>query len=220
MPKRSVTAIAHAALTDHSVPAKPLPGGQIEEAPGGGTSTALLHLTAPFGEQEHLDAVPKDMLLQAYASLLQGGHEEFRPKMDQLLDQLLKTMPANHEVLRAQARRAVSSASRVERQRGIAGMTRVTQTSYVRVEDYLLLAQLYTLERENLKVLRVLEKARADYPYFREIYESLAVQYIALEDYRNALEVLQKGLELFPEDVKLRALDKKARSATLEGLEF
>jgi Cytochrome c554 and c-prime len=220
MPKRPVTSITHASLTDHSVPAKPAIGPPAEEPREAGTSAALLHLTAPFGEQEHLDKVPKDMLLQAYGSLVQNGHEEFRPKLDQLLDELLKTTPASLEVSRALARRAALRNTKLELQRGIVAMTRVVLSPSARVDDYILLAQLYTVERESRKALRVLEKARAQYPYFREIYESLAMQYMALEDYGNALSILQKGIELFPEDAKLRALDKKARSATLEGSGF
>lgn len=37
--------------------------------------------------------------------------------------------------------------------------------------------------------------------------------------YGDALAVLRKGIELFPDDFKLRALEKKASSATLGGPE-
>jgi len=63
--------------------------------------------------------------------------------------------------------------------------------------------------------VKTLGKARATSPYFREVYENLATEYMELGEYPAALKVLAKGIELFPEDVKLRSLQEKASSATL-----
>jgi tetratricopeptide (TPR) repeat protein len=65
------------------------------------------------------------------------------------------------------------------------------------------------------KAIKTLEKARSSSPYFREVYEMLASDHMTLGQYGDALAVLRQGIELFPDDVKLRALEKRANSVTL-----
>lgn len=217
MPKRAVTTITHAALTDHTIPASPTP---IEATPeiSRTHSTELLHLTAPLGEREDLKSVPPVVLLQAYEALVRGRHEEFKPKQDQLLDELARTKPSDAVVLRALARRAALQGTPEARQQAIKQVAQLVHQGSANVDDYTLLAQLYILLNRSREAVDMLEKARAIYPYFSEIYESLGTQYMALGDYRNAISILGKGLELFPADSKLRMLDKDARSATLGGV--
>jgi tetratricopeptide (TPR) repeat protein len=78
---------------------------------------------------------------------------------------------------------------------------------------------LYVRTKQDREAVTILEKARTTNPYFRELYESLATEYMELGQYGDALAVLRQGTALFPDDFRLRALEKKASSATLGGPE-
>lgn len=215
MPKRTVATITHAALTDHTIPAKPPDENKI---PASNTrSTDLLHLSAPYGERNNLKPVSAPVLAQAYEALVHNNHPEFQPKLDGLVDELSHTRTSDPQILRILARHAAAQNTSVSRQQAIHYVMRIMQAGSPNVDDYTLLAELYIRGEQNKQAISVLEKARTENPYFPSLYEALAAQYMTVGDYRNAIAVLQKGLELFPGDTKLRALDKKARSATLEG---
>ncbi len=80
------------------------------------------------------------------------------------------------------------------------------------------LAELNIGQKRIPEAVELLQKARAMNPNVRETYELLGAQFMTMGDYRNALRVFKVGMELFPDDAALRALDQKARSATLDGL--
>jgi hypothetical protein len=212
MPKRTVATITHGALTDHSIPAKE---GAAPQQPG---NAKLLHLSAPFGQREDLRSVPPLVLMQAYDSLTRDGHEEFRAPLDQILDQVARTNPADPLVLRALARRAAAQDSPAQRERAVQYMTQAMRVSPANIDDLVFLAELNIGQNRSREAVDLLEKARAMNPNVREVYELLAAQFMALGDYRSALSVLRGGIELFPDDSKLLALDQKARSATLDGM--
>jgi hypothetical protein len=215
MPKRTVTTITHAALTDHTIPINPSPS--VQNPPEQAKSTELLHLTAPFGERESLQSVPPFVLFQAYNDLVRDGHKEFQEKKNDLLNQVARTKPSDPIVLRALAERSFFQDSPEGLRKAITYMEQIPRTS-ANVDDSLFLAELYAREKHNQQAVAVLEKARIADPYFRELYELLAAQYLELGKYGNALAVLQKGLELFPDDAKLRVLDRNARAVTLDGV--
>jgi tetratricopeptide (TPR) repeat protein len=215
MPKRTVTTITHAALTDHTIPINPSPSAQNPSQQA--KSTELLHLTAPFGERESLQSVPPFVLFQAYNDLVRDGHKEFQEKKNDLLNQVARTKPSDPIVLRALAERSFFQDSPEGLRKAITYMEQIPRTS-ANVDDSLFLAELYAREKHNQQAVAVLEKARIADPYFRELYELLAAQYLELGKYGIALAVLQKGLELFPDDAKLRVLDRNARAVTLDGV--
>jgi hypothetical protein len=210
MPKRTVATITHGALTDHSIPAK-----DGEELTG---NAGLIHLTAPFGQREDLSSVPPLVMMQVYDTLAREGHAEYRTPLDRLLDQLARSHPADPLVLRALARRSASADSPAQREEGIRYMNQAMRVSPANVDDFIFMAELYIGQNHSREAVEWLEKARASNSNLGEIYELLATQYMALGDYRSALNVLRKGIELFPGDAKLTALDQKARSATLDGM--
>lgn len=210
MPKRTVATITHGALTDHSIPAK-----EGEELAG---NSKLIHLTAPFGQREDLSSVAPLVLMQVYETLSRDGHEEFRAPLDQLLDKLSRSHPADPLVLRALARRAASHDSPEQREQGIRYMSQAILISPANVDDLIFIAELYIGQKRSREAVEWLEKARASNPNLQEIYELLADQFMALGDYKSALHTLQEGIKLFPADPKLRTLDQKVRSATLDGM--
>ena len=209
MPKRDVTTITHAALTDHLIAARTGEPYPEEAFPSHALSgTGLLHLTATPGETP--SSVPAVTLLQAYLDLIRDGHWEFTPRKDDLLDQLARSAPANPVVLVALAHRAASKNTPESRLAAIAYLARVIETDAVAPENTLLLAELYGRDNRHTEAIRVLEKGLQANPYFRELYEAAARHQVALGQHGDALKTIRKGLDLFPDDTTLRLLQSEA----------
>jgi hypothetical protein len=218
MPKRTVTTIAHAALTDHSIPARAGSTFGVSDQPHGNGKPQLLLLSAPPDQWNRLDSVPATVLLQAYDSLVREGHQEFDPMLAQMLQQLSASSRSDPAVLRVLARADFRKDTPSAMLKAIDDMKRVFQLTSPNVDDYLLLGNLYSRTQRPKEAVQLLEEARGSNPYFREIYELLADNYLALGEYGDALGVVQQGLQLFPDDSKLRVLENKAKAVGLGPL--
>jgi hypothetical protein len=213
MPKRTVTRISHAALTDHSIPAKASAEEIIE--PRGPQAADLLLLTESAGQWRNLHALPPITLLHAYDDLVREGHQEFYAPMLRTLKQVATQAPSDPAALRILAHASFSENTGAADAKALAYIKRVVSSSSSNIDDYFLLAQLYIRTRRDREAIPVLEKARTVSPYFREVYETLANEYMALGQYGDAMGVLKKGIALFPDDLTLRELEKKASSVML-----
>lgn len=216
MPKRTVTTITHAALTDHSIPAQSMAGQPIPES-GHKAEPKLLLLTAPPDKQEQVQTISPTVLLQAYDSLVREGHHEFGPLLNQLSRQVASGAISDPAVLRALARTEFRKNTPAATLKAKEYINRVVTLGSANIDDYLFLSNLYVRTEDHRAAVAVLEKARTTSPYFREVYENLATEYMALGSYGDALAVLQTGIEIFPNDFALRDLKKKAAAATLPG---
>lgn len=213
MPKRKVTTIAHAALTDHSIPARAGSAFAASEESTRGDKPELLVLTAPPDDWKRLDSIPQETLFQAYDSLVREGHREFEFPLEQLVPQMVgSTDPA---VLRGLARSELGKNTPAATLRAIDYMRKIFAVTSPDIDDSLFLADLYTRTQREKKAVEILEEARVASPYFREVYELLANDYMDLGQYGDALAVLHQGIELFPDDTKLQSLLKRADSVTL-----
>lgn len=213
MPKRTVTTISHAALTDHSIPAKASPEEIIE--PKSPQAADLLLLTEPPRQWTNLHGLPPVTLLQAYDDLVREGHQEFYRPMLRTLKQVAAQAPSDPAALRVLAHASFSENTGAPDAQALAYIKRVVSSRSGNIDDYLLLAQLYIRARRDREAIPVLEQARTVSPYFRELYDTLANEYMALGQYRDAMAVLKKGIALFPDDLTLRELEKKANSVML-----
>jgi len=213
MPKRTVTTIAHAALTDHSIPAHA--SSATSDQSQAQLKPELLVLSAPPDEWTQLHSIPPPVLLQAYDSLVREGHHEFDPLLSQLLQQVGGSTPSDPAVLRVLARAEFRKDTPAGTLGAIDYMRQLFRITVPDIDDYLFLGDLYTRTQQTEKAVKILEKARSSSPYFREVYEMLASDYMTLGQYGAALAVLQQGIDRFPDDSKLRALSKKANSVTL-----
>jgi hypothetical protein len=215
MPKRTVTSITHAALTDHTIaahPGQPYPEEAFESHTLG--ETGLLCLTATPGESASriLDVT----LLRAYLGVIRDGHKQFTKKKNELLDRLANRHPENAVILAALARRAASESTTEGLRSGIRYLAGAVRAGSTAPEDFLLLGDLYARDARHDEAIRVLEKGRELSPYFREFYEAVAVQEMELGKYRDALETVRQGLRLFPDDTTLRLLEKNVQAATID----
>jgi tetratricopeptide (TPR) repeat protein len=215
MPKRSLTTIAHAALTDHSIPARTASATQPSTESHHDQKPELLVLTAPADKRKRLDSVPAKVLLEAYDSLVREGHQEFKPLLIQFLQKIGSSNSSDRGILRILARAEFNKNTPAGDRRALECMKRVLRMGTPNIDDYLFLSNLYVRTKQDREAVTILEKARSSSPYFREVYESLATEYMELGQYGDALTVLHQGIDLFPDDWTLRALEKKASSATL-----
>jgi tetratricopeptide (TPR) repeat protein len=81
--------------------------------------------------------------------------------------------------------------------------------------DALLLARLYAADHREAAAIHILQKAAGVNPYVPEFVEALAALYLKLGQYRTTQTLIEKGLQLFPEDASLRQMRTKAESASL-----
>jgi hypothetical protein len=212
MPRQTVTTITHAALTNHRIAARadePLPDAAFRA----NTNAGLIDLTASAGDHPRPDPIT---LLQAYATLIRDGHTEFKAKLNDLLDGLARN-PTNALVLSALGRRAMTVDSPESSEQAIHFFQAAIRRNAAVADNYILLAAVYARRGRSQEAVQVLLEGMPLNPYVREFPESLAVQYMQLGKYGDALTTIRKGLEVFPGDLLLRTLLKKASSATLDG---
>jgi hypothetical protein len=215
MPKRTLTTIAHAALTDHSIPAHARSAVQPSDQSPDKQKPELLVLSAPPAEWKQLQSIPPAVLLEAYDSLVREGHHDFDSLLTQLIQQVASSPPSDPAVLRVLARAEFRKGTPAGTLKAIEEMKQVFRLTAPNIDDYLFLGDLYTRTQQEEKAVKLLEKARSSSPYFREVYEMLASDYMTLGQYGDALAALRQGIELFPDDLKLRALEERANSVTL-----
>ncbi len=215
MPKRDVLTIAHAALTEHRIvtgPEEPLPDDAWRSAD---SVSGLVRVTAQPNDRS--TAVPDIVLFQAYAKLIHEGYDEFRPRMDAILARLSRAPPDDARVLSALARREVESGTPNSYELAAKYLTRAVKTEHAAADDFLLLAQLDSRANKHVEAIQTLRTGMRANPYVPEITDAIAAEYVKLGDYSNSLEVIRRGLSLFPDDKILRALMNQVQSATIDN---
>ena len=174
-----------------------------------------MHLTAVPGGPAA--GIPPTTLLRAYLDLIRDGHKEFTAKKNELLDKLAGSAPKDPLVLSALGRRAAAQGTPESRRESIGYLAGAIRAGSTLPEDFLLLAEAHGQNKAYAEAIRVLRKGIEQNRYVREFYEALAAQYVAQGEYRVALEMSRKGLEVFPDDTALLVLEKKIREAMLDA---
>ncbi|MGH7870242.1 MAG: tetratricopeptide repeat protein, partial [Candidatus Dormibacteraceae bacterium] len=165
----------------------------------------------------HRKSVPPVTLLQAYRQISLSGHSarQYEEYSSALAKQLATSDPDNAIVLSDLARQSLSRGSPQGTSAAIKYLARAIQLGSTSVDDYILLAELDARSNHLPDAVRILKRGISLAPYTRELYESLAVRYVKLGQYGESLKVINKGLELFPEDTLLRILLDKVKPAIL-----
>ncbi len=211
MPRRTVIGIEHAALTEHRILKRqdePFPEEAYHAASA--DSPGLIDLTAP-GRRP----IAPLTLVQAYNQLILEGHADYADYRAALLKTLTKTQPDNLQVLSALARQAALQHSTSGTREAIKDLSRAVRLGSTVPDDFLLLAELCADSGEMPRAIETLKRGIALAPYTRELYESLAVRYVKLGQYGDAVEIIQKGLKIYPEDKLLRILLEQVKPALL-----
>lgn len=206
LPKRTAKNITHAALTEHRITRRagePFPESVFQASLQ--TGSHLIQVTAGSETKS-----PPDLtLFQAYATLVHESHDELRPQMNELLDRLAHTSPKDPVVLSALARREAAGGSA---QKATIDFKQAIASGSKDRADFLFLAELYSRDHNDKAAIDTLQLGMTANPYSSAFPESIAAALLRLDDYRNASRVIHLGLERFPDDTKLRALDKKVQS--------
>jgi tetratricopeptide (TPR) repeat protein len=225
MPARSLTAIAHSALTDHRIPARagePFPAESSQ--PSNRALPELIQLTAVPGEDS---PVPPVTLLQAYSDVSQQ-YPDYKPRYRQLLAELAATDQSNPIVLGMRARdvleRAqenllkaqaaeIQQAMRAAQQEAIDDLERAIRLGSTSLPDYNLLGDLLARMGRFQDAIAVLDRGLALEPYVPEFYPLLSDCYAAIGKTADSVEALRSGLRLFPGDEAMRRLLREKGAA-------
>jgi hypothetical protein len=204
LPQRRLREIAHSALSNHRIiarPGQPLPDAAFQ--PPGASSPDLAHVNAPA--RALAGSLPPMTLLQAYGELL-GARPEYEKRYLTLLDQVAAVKPDDGLVLSALARKAKLEDTPEGRAKALAYLSRAIERGSTTASDYQDYAELLADQGKTAEAIKILQKGIEIAPYTGTLYKSLALRYITIKDYPAALATMKKHLELFPEDSLMRKL--------------
>jgi predicted CXXCH cytochrome family protein len=211
MPKDSLRAIPHSALTDHRIVVsrdERYPDEAFQKNPG---SAELIHLNAEPGKAE--PQVPPLTMLLAYEQV-RDTSSAYRQHYLELLDQVAGTEKDNIEVLDLLARRALDQADPASTE-AIRDLSRAVQLGSTWPPDYGLLAILLARAGRFAEAISILERGIALDPYSSSFYTTLAACYRSIGKKNEAVQALQEGLKLFPEDLEIHGLLRRLEAEQL-----
>ncbi len=208
MPKRDVTVISHASLTNHRIvadPDEPFPDATFEL-----TTPALpdlVHLDAIPGQPD--SAPPLLTLLQGYGQL-GTEHPEFLQRYFDVGKQLESAEPENISVLEALAARALMERTPESSARAIEYLDRAIENGSTTAWDFEQLGSVLLKEQRFPEAVSCLRKGIQAIPYDGELYGLLAEGYLALNQRSEAIATLTQALKLLPQNDFLRELLKQS----------
>lgn len=209
MPKRDVGAIAHSALTNHRIPARPdepLPEAAFEQTTP--DLPDLIYLNRPPGARRA--ALPQLTLLQVYGELMEKD-PAYGPRYARVLDQLSKTAKPDRLVEAALGRKALREDAAGDG--AVVHLSRAIELGFPAPGTYADLAEAQARAGRETDALATLRRGIEVSPYAPVLYKSLALRYIHLKQYDEAKKTLERYVELFPEDDFMRGLLLKATGA-------
>lgn len=208
MPKRELREISHSALTDHRIVIRsdePYPTGVIEQSRR--VFGSIVHVNGVPGQPDHVSALT---LLEAYSALL-TSNPSLQREYDVALDRAAVANPDSASVLSKLGWRSYSQNTPEARALAISYFKAAIAHGCNSAADYGALGDLLLNSGQTEDALRVLQNGITLDPYYQRSYKLLALCYIALGRYREALGAMQQGLEVLPEDSSLRDLLSRAQ---------
>jgi hypothetical protein len=211
LPKRSLQAIAHSALTNHRIlarPTEPLPEAAFQEPP----ALADIILINPVVGKEQ-EPLPLLTQLQVYGELL-SAHPEYQESYLAVLEQLSKAQPEHPLVLSALARKAKLEGTPEGNALAIQYLSKAVELGSTSVVDYQDLSGLLARAQKSDQAIQVLKKGIELSPVNGFFHKALALQYIHQKNYPKALESMKQHLALFPEDSFMRNLIQQVETSS------
>lgn len=202
MPKRATTQIAHSALTNHRIVARP------DEPPPANDATArfmdlpgIVYVNGPRGQTE--SRLPLLTKLIAYGEL-SAQQPELEAQYWKLLQQAETALPQEPLVRAALGRKALREQRYDDAIRLLTGVTAA--------DSVLDLAKALKLAGKEAESAPVLEHAVTLNPLDKTLRKTLILTYIDLKRYDAAKTAMQDYLAVFPEDSFMRGLLHKVDS--------
>jgi Flp pilus assembly protein TadD len=155
------------------------------------------------------------VLLQAYQAVLarNPNRADLSTRYDLVLDGLAKSHPHNLTVQRALAKRELSKRSPEGNAAAESYLSKAVELKSQSPQDYMLLSELLYRGGRKQEAVTILERAIALFPYVPTPYQNLSVCYISMGNAAKAREVLKNGLQMFPSDANLRAIQRRLESS-------
>ncbi len=191
---------------------EPLPAQvQEEQAPDPATGLILVN-KIPGSPKTRLSPL---VLLQAYQGVLARNPQraDLSTRYDLALDGLAKSHPHNLTVLSALAKRELNKKSPEGNAAAESYLSKAVELKSKSPQDYMLLSELLYRGGRKQDAIATLRRAVALFPYLPTAYQNLSVCYISVGDIAKAREVLKNGLDTFPGDASLRAIQKKLEAS-------
>jgi hypothetical protein len=207
MPRREVGVVAHSALTDHRIPARP---GQASSS--GLRYTSGLPLTGNIPGVRVIDAragepdLPLITRLEILGTLLDRD-PKLATAYNAALDEAARLMPDDPLVLAVLGRKALTANSP-----DAAGLLSRAETAEnrlkgaARASTYIDLGEAYQRAGLAADSAAALERGQAAYPWSKEIRKRLVLAYIQQKDYAKSAAALRSYVADFPEDGFMRGL--------------
>lgn len=212
MPKLRVQDIVHSDVTNHRIVARE---GESypSELPAAGSS-GLIYLDARPGTERA--PVPPLILLQAYThTVSEAPNRQYQARLSALLDQLAVSEDNNMIVLRTLAERAAAKGTSAGNQQAIRYLAKVLAAGSAESGDRLLLGDLLLREGHLGEALRDTLCLLQSEPYNPLAYVFVASAYLRQGNSDQARMVINKGLEVYPENILLQKLLKKINNQQL-----
>lgn len=212
MQQLDVQHAAHSDVTNHRIIA--YPGEAYPTAFPTAGSSGLIYLDALPGT-ERAPVAPL-ILLQAYGQVIgEQPNGQYKKRFSKLLDQLAKPDGNNVVVLRALAERAAAQGTSAGNQQAIEYLERALESGSKEPGDRLLLGDLLLREGRAPEAVRDASFLVTSDPYNPLCYLLLASAFMVEGSRDKAMEVINNGLNIYPENTSLRRLVKKINSEKL-----
>jgi tetratricopeptide (TPR) repeat protein len=215
MPRQDAPRVTHTTFINHRIIAREgetYPDSVFQQTKR--ELPELIHVSAIPGSEEA--PVPPAILVQTYRQILLRDSDPILEKhYSALLDQLAATEQSDIAVLSVLALDAARKGTAEGKTRAITYLKRAIELGSTAADDYLLFAELLSRSGRVGEAIDVLERAIPLDPYDSLYYESLAVRYMTIGRYKDALAVINQGLQLFPGSLSLRTLSNKAKPPAL-----
>jgi predicted Zn-dependent protease len=210
--KRAIPTIAHSALTNHRIlarPGQPLPEAAFQQPTG---PPDVTHVNVIPGREQQ--PVPLLTQLQVYGELL-SQRPAYRDRYLAVLEELSKSAPEHPLVLSSLARKARLEGTPEGNNQAIQYLSKAFEGGSTSAVDYQDLAELLAKTAQTDRAIAILKQGIVLSPFQPVFYKMLALQYIHQKDHPKALETMNRHLELFPEDTFMRNLLRQAQSAPI-----
>ncbi len=210
MPQQDVTQIAHSVLTNHRIvlnKEQPLPKEAFQRTTA--ELPDLVHLNAVPGRK---DKIPPLTLLRAYAELA-PSQPLYQRRYVEILQQVAKSNPNESAVLSALGWLEAGKNTPESATAAMDYLGRAILSGSLLATDYEKRGELLNRAGKPTEAISVLQQGIAIDPYYQRSYKALALLFVSLKRYEEALQVMRQELEIFPQDSFMRMLLKRGESA-------
>jgi hypothetical protein len=214
-------AVCHMLKQDVSIPHSSVTNHRIVATRGEPYPEFLFQpQTSGAGDLIHLDAVPVTenvapaplMLLQAYRQVLFSTREpKYMEDYLATLGQLATTQPDDPAVLSALAFKAALGRKPAGMEDAIEFLKKAVALGTTDPVDYSVLGELLLARHRPTDAIGVLRAGLSLDPIYIPYYELLANSYMKTGDVEHAGEIINQGLQQFPENHVLRELQEKIK---------